>query len=292
MGTKCAFTLCPKCTCDTVCDVSTCALNHSAGLVTEVGPYFSGKDGEEATMMLHVGDFGYNLGDNDGRIGDQFFRNIEQVAAYVPYMVSIGNHEDKEPHLSHFTERFRNMPANSGEHVKTANGMAPNNWYFSWDDGLVHYVAMSTELYTHVGSVETGVDVISQYEWLEQDLREANANRNNTPWIVVHGHRAIYCSCDKDCGLGAWEMRDGPFGLEKLFFEYGVDLFLNGHEHNYERNWPTYKGKSHQSNIDPKATIYIVTGAAGCSELHEPFTRAQSVNPREYIYSLGQSHYL
>lgn len=27
--------------------------------------------------------------------------------------------------------------------------------------------------------------------------------------------------------------------------------------------------------VDPKAPIYIVTGAAGCSELHEPFTRAQ-----------------
>ena len=36
-----------------------------------------------------------NMGDDDGRVGDQFFRNVEQVAAYVPYMVSIGNHEDK-----------------------------------------------------------------------------------------------------------------------------------------------------------------------------------------------------
>ena len=42
-----------------------------------------------------------------------------------------------------------------------------------------------------------------------------------------------------------------------------------------ERNWPTYRGKSTQSNVNPKAPIYIVTGAAGCSELHEPFTRAQ-----------------
>jgi len=31
-------------------------------------------------------------------------------------------------------------------------------------------------------------------------------------------------------------------------FEQGVDLFLNGHEHNYERVWPTYKNKTEQSN--------------------------------------------
>ena len=58
MGTKCAFTLCPPCTCDAVCDAVTCASNHSSGLVTEVGKYFGGQDGEEATMFLHVGDFG------------------------------------------------------------------------------------------------------------------------------------------------------------------------------------------------------------------------------------------
>ena len=38
--------------------------------------------------------------------------------------------------------------------------------------------------------------------------------------------------------------------LEKTLFDGGVDLFLNGHEHNYERNWPTYRGKSTQSNVN------------------------------------------
>lgn len=42
--------------------------------------------------------------------------------------------------------------------------------------------------------------------------------------------------------------------------DQGVDLFLNGHEHNYERNWPTYRGNSTQSNVEPTAPIYIVTG--------------------------------
>ena len=38
-------------------------------------------------MMLHVGDFGYNMETYFGLVGDQFMRNIEQLAASVPYMV-------------------------------------------------------------------------------------------------------------------------------------------------------------------------------------------------------------
>ena len=36
-----------------------------------------------------------------------------------------------------------------------------------------------------------------------------------------------------------------------------------------------YQNKSDQSNLNPKAPIYVVTGAAGSHELHEPFTRPQ-----------------
>ena len=44
---------------------------------------------------------------------------------------------------------------------------------------------------------------------------------------------------------------------------------FNGHEHSYERSYPTYRSKSDRSNLDPTATIYVVTGAAGCAEMHE-----------------------
>ena len=44
----------------------------------------------EADMMLHTGDFAYDFDSDGGAVGHQFMRNIEQVAAYVPYMVSHG----------------------------------------------------------------------------------------------------------------------------------------------------------------------------------------------------------
>ena len=119
--------------------------------------------------ISQVGDFAYNLDSGGGTVGDQFFRNMEQIAAKVPFMVSVGNHENGATALAHFTERFRLMPSNSGS-TQSTQGIAPNNWFYSWDEGLVHYAAVSTEIYfastySHVHSAA------AQFAWLEADLK-------------------------------------------------------------------------------------------------------------------------
>ena len=87
--------------------------------------------------------------------------------------------------------------------------------------GPVHFVSMSTEAYfQYAGSKE-------QFAWLEQDL--ASVSRERTPWVIVYGHRSIYCSCDGDCDSAATTVRDGPQGMEELFKKHSVDLFINGH---------------------------------------------------------------
>ena len=44
-------------------------------------------------MVIHVGDFAYDMAQDNGRVGDEFMRQIEPIAAYVPYMTCPGNHE-------------------------------------------------------------------------------------------------------------------------------------------------------------------------------------------------------
>ena len=272
LGAAYAYTICPDCGSNVTCETCT---NTSAGLISEV---------DTADMQLHLGDFAYNYDSNGGLTGDQFMRNIAQLATKTPYMVCVGNHENGDNPIAQYTERWRHMPIeNSSGTIGTKNAPGnPNNWFFSFDAGLVHYVAISTEVQAlAMTAYGGGYDLVKrQYEWLEQDLTKANKNRDKTPWIAVFGHRSSYCSCDADCDRAAEQLRLGPwlngtYSLEELFFEQGVDLFINGHEHNYERNWPTYHNKTDQSNVDPKATIYIVTGSAGNEELHEPFTRPQ-----------------
>lgn len=55
---------------------------------------------------------------------------------------------------------------------------------YSWNYGLVHFIAISTEHDYSPGS--------PQYVWLENDLQ--SVNRSKTPWVVIAGHRAMYCS--------------------------------------------------------------------------------------------------
>ena len=44
--------------------------------------------------------------------------------------------------------------------------------------------------------------IIRQYLWLENDLKKANSaeNRDARPWIIIFGHRPMYCS-DQVMGL-------------------------------------------------------------------------------------------
>ncbi|MCP9774495.1 metallophosphoesterase [Cyanobium sp. WAJ14-Wanaka] len=79
-----------------------------------------------------------------------------------------------------------------------------------------------------------------QMPWLKNALAKSSA-----PWKVVVGHHPIYSA-----GLYG----DDPSAIAKLtpiFAKYGVQLYLNGHEHNYERT----------KNI--KGTTYIISGNGG-----------------------------
>jgi len=256
LGAAYAYSLCWDCGSGLDC---TCS-NKTAGTISEIG---------KADMILHVGDFAYDFDSQGGHVGDVFMQNIEQTAAYIPYMVNVGNHESGQ-HFAHYTERFRHMPTTTGT-VTTDNGKAPNNWYYSFNSGLIHYAQFSTEIYFDYPAL-----VQPQYEWLEKDL--SSVDRTKTPWVIVTAHRSIYCSCDGDCDSAATRVREGvngKFGMEELFFKYGVDIFINGHEHDYERMYDVYQGKTMQTTTNPKATMYIVTGAAGNQEKHEPFIRPQ-----------------
>ncbi|XP_071079387.1 acid phosphatase type 7-like isoform X2 [Haliotis cracherodii] len=214
--------------------------------------------------IMHVGDFAYDFDTDNARLGDEFMRQLEPVAAMVPYMVCVGNHENAY-NFSNYRNRFT-MPGGDGE------GM-----YFSWNIGPAHIISFSTEVYYYGVSTE---NIRAQYEWLEKDLQAANlpGNRAARPWIIVMGHKPMYCS-NKDaenlCDNVNNPIRNGnkyyPASLEELFYKYGVDLEFYAHEHSYERLWPVYKTKICNGSIDkpyvnPQAPVHIVTGSAGDRE--------------------------
>ncbi|XP_069359974.1 acid phosphatase type 7 isoform X1 [Maniola hyperantus] len=221
---------------------------------------------EHFDVILHVGDFAYDMDTDDALVGDEFMRQIQPLAAYLPYMTCPGNHESKY-NFSNYRNRF-SMP---GPH---------ESLFYSFDLGPVHFVSVSTELYYFL---QYGLKMlVNQYDWLRRDLDIATKpeNRAARPWLVVMGHRPMYCSDARpDCAVRALPNRVGlpllGFGLEPLLKEYGVDLVIWAHEHSYERTWPLYDGKVYKGlkepYLNPRAPVHIVTGSAGCQEDTDKF---------------------
>ncbi|ATY65907.1 metallophosphoesterase [Cordyceps militaris] len=218
---------------------------------------------------------------------NDFYDEMAVVTAAKPYMVGPGNHEancdnggttDKarnitydvsicSPGQTNFTgykNHFR-MPSD-------VSGGTGNFWY-SFDHGMAHFIQLDTETdlgHGFVGADEIGGDagegvspvnatLNAQTEWLAADL--AAVDRAKTPWVVVAGHRPWYLSKKNETGSICWSCKDV---FEPLFLRYGVDLYLSGHAHVYERQAPLADGRADPRELDnPAAPWYITNGAAG-----------------------------
>eukprot|EP00945_MAST-04E_sp_MAST-4E-sp1_P008656 g8656.t1 len=226
--------------------------------------------------ILHAGDLAYDFHEKQGTVGDEFMAAIEPVASTVPYMTCPGNHESRY-NFSHYRNRF-SMP----------NYESTENLWYSFNVGPVHFVSYSTESYFDYQKGKALNDTLQrQYEWLQQDLEAANSARSTQPWIIVQGHRPLYCTnwynATVGCGPEQEQSRHGSyrpgagnnFAVEPLFYKYGVDLWIGGHVHDYTRYWPVYNlevknGTTDPSNPyhNPRATTYMTIGAAGNHEMH------------------------
>ncbi|XP_003740287.1 acid phosphatase type 7 [Galendromus occidentalis] len=226
----------------------------------------------KADIVLHVGDLAYDMADDNGRRGDEFMRQIEPIAAYVPYQVCPGNHE-YHYNFSNYDARFS---------MYNRQRKAINNHYHSFNVGPVHIVSISAEFYffLHFGFEQ----IKYQFDWLVQDLTEANEqeNREKRPWIFLMAHRPMYCTNlgNGDCDRINSIIRTGMpftnnFALEPLLKKFGVDIMWTGHQHSYERLWPvfnaTVQNNKSEPYSNPDAPIHIVTGSPGCEENLSPF---------------------
>ena len=207
-------------------------------------------------FFLHVGDFAYNLNTDNGRRGDDFLSDIEGIAAYVPYMTVVGNHE-RHQNYTHYRNLF-DMPGNT------------DGFYYSFNVGPVHVIVYSSETACKHPYCPDEL----QLAWLAADLAQAKRNRHQQPWIIAASHEPLYCSVDwndrseyQNCVVNA-EIRRAFY--EDLFANYELDMHFHGHMHNYERTEPVLHATSQPSVIsashlyvNPTAPIYVISGIAG-----------------------------
>lgn len=173
-----------------------------------------------------------------------FYDEVEGITSQKAYMVTPGNHEANcdnggttnktsgvkytssicMPGQTNFTGYINHWRMPSGP-----SGGLGNFWY-SYDYGMTHFVYIDTE--TDLGNGLVGPDEGSpeyagpfgstnqQISWLTNDL--ASVNRTLTPWVVVFGHRGWYLSATGSVCANC------QTAFESLFYEYDVDLYING----------------------------------------------------------------
>ncbi len=167
----------------------------------------------------------------------EYFDNTQLSAANRPWMPTLGNHENEpgngpQGYLSYQT-RFT-LPKN---HSSDFEG----NWY-KFQVGSVLFVMLDnndvcyqvdtgTYLSTGDNQILTGYSGGAQLQWLERTLHEASTD-TSVDWIVVVMHQPAMSTSDAE---------GSDLGIRQnwmpLFYKYGVDFVLAGHDHDYERSY-------------------------------------------------------
>jgi hypothetical protein len=247
-----------------------------------------------ASFAVIAGDFGYDLHDQEGARGARFMSRLSNVSAYLPTLMTIGNHEQASGNATHYTNIIgKGLPGASAGH-----------WY-SLNTGLIHWVFLSSEVY-HMNPFDVmlpsgkalTISAPAQRAWLEMDL--AGVDRAATPWLVAVYHRPFYCSNGDgdECSRQPLNWPTNPLrvDLEPLFMSAGVDLCLEAHEHSVEVIYPIVNGTvTDKTFSSPAAPVHFVTGAAGCNEdlgicynpIYVPseWTHAYLWGPEQYSYT-------
>ena len=117
----------------------------------------------------------------------------------------------------------------------------------------------------------------AQYNFVVNDLQSASQNPN-IKWIIVNIHKQMYTS-PNTCGSSSCSNTGSDAtNLRNIyhakFDQYGVDLVLNGHLHNYQRTFPikydpgspsspTVTDSASTDYIDPQGEIFATVGTGG-----------------------------
>lgn len=220
---------------------------------------------QNPAFHLHAGDLCYADSSGQGKITDlydprtwdQFLAQTEPVAASVPWMATVGNH-DMEALYSHH--------GYGGQLARwdfPDNGPAKSVGVYSFIYGNVGVVALDSNDVSFEVSNNRGYTGGAQTRWLDERLKFLRG-QPDIDFIVVFGHHCAYSTTVNHASEGGVRSLWVP-----LFDKYRVDLVINGHNHIYERADTIRAGKPRKTPVgdtvrpENDGTTYVTAGAAG-----------------------------
>ena len=160
-------------------------------------------------FVLNAGDMADN-GDNFSQWGWALNENLGFFANTSTFNTA-GNHEDGGGKLDDFYNYGAMAPEQDSD----------SGLYYSFDYATAHVIVLNT----NDADATNGLSD-TQLGWLKADL-EAN---KDAKWIFVLMHKSLYSGGSHSFDGDVEAMRAQ---LVPVFYEYGVDLVLAGHDHTY-----------------------------------------------------------
>jgi hypothetical protein len=171
------------------------------GCSTNTQNTVSNMESKDPELVLALGDLSYHS------TADCWFDIMSPLKGKM--MITLGYHDTKDG------------AAKMNQYVKNFELSKP---YYSYDYKHVHFLIMAS-----FSDYKEGSD---QYKFIKQDLEKASQNKD-TNWIIVSTYKPLYSSPSEHPADDSLRNIYNP-----LFEKYGVDLVLNGHNHNYQRTYP------------------------------------------------------
>jgi hypothetical protein len=187
--------------------------NHQYAVAKTISCYFNVNP---FSLVLLTGDNIYAKGEID-KIHSTFeIPYHDLLKRQVKFYATIGNHD-----------------------ILTNNGVEEIN-YKKFNMSGRYYTFTRKNVQFFVLDTNPEASWSKQLNWLENSLAKSTQS-----WKIVSGHHPLYSSGYYGTNLELIKR------LEPIFSRYGVQLYLNGHEHHYERTKPI------------KGTTYLTCGTGG-----------------------------
>jgi len=222
--------------------------------------------GKSPERVFGLGDYSYSS------TGTCWFNRIVPIDSITK--IAIGNHEDDD------SEAFSSYMSHFGL----------SQTYYSYNYQNVHVLVMDTDR----NSYSSGS---SQYNFVVNDLQAASQNPS-IHWIIVYLHKPFYTSPNSCSSSGCTNTGSVATDLRNIyqskFDQFGVDLVVQGHVHNYQRTFPlkydpgspsspTITSNNANDYTDPEGEVFVIVGTGGVG-IHPLSGKASFVSKQHQFF--------
>ena len=218
------------------------------GCTSNTDATLANMNGKTPERVFGLGDYSY------ASTGSCFFTKIDGSGLTGKTKIAIGNHEDDDSegfsgYMSHFSQ---------------------SQTYFSYNHDDVHILVIDTDRNSYASGS-------AQRNFVQSDLQAASTDPN-IKWIIVYLHKPMYTSPNEcsssSCSNTGSENTNLRNGFHPMFDQYGVDLVLQGHVHNYQRTFtlkydagspssPTITSSNANTYTEGNGAVFAVVGTGG-----------------------------